>query len=223
MNQSEIPFINALHYIGRKLAPFQTALAIAGVGFVLGILWLVGIRFLTITPAETHYHSNFAVYINGEREEFKSFAYYEEIAACSNEYGNNPKGRTHMHENVNDVIHVHDKRVTYQDFFTNIGWTVGPDFVRSDTTLYANNEGAAVTYILNGEKVERIDNRVIGDKDRLLVSYGAGDIDTTAQYAAVATTAEEVDQKPDPASCSGLNGSAGESFTARLKRATFWE
>jgi predicted lactoylglutathione lyase len=223
MKQSEIPVVSALQYIGRKLAPYKSAMAIAGVGFLLGILWLVGMRFLTIQTEETHYHANFAVFINGEREQFKSFAYYEEIAACSTAYVDNPKGRVHMHENVNDVIHVHDKRVTYQDFFTNIGWSVGPDFIHSDTTLYVNNENAVVMYMLNGQQVDRIEGRVIGDKDRLLISYGPADTDLEAQFKNVASTAEEVDAKQDPASCSGLNGPGGDSFTSRLRRATFWE
>lgn len=189
------------------------------IGFMAGVLWFGALRFLLVHPSETHYHANFAVYINGKREDFKSFAYYEEIAACTTAYADNPKGRTHMHDSVNDVIHVHDKRVTYQDLFENIGWSVGPDFVHSDTTLYANNDTSSAKYMLNGNIVERVDNRIIGDKDRLLVSYGATDEDISAQYKAVATSAEQVDSKQDPASCSGLNGPEGDNASARLKRA----
>jgi hypothetical protein len=220
---SDLPLAHALQFITRRLSPYKTALAIAGVGFLLGILWLVGLRFLLVHPAETHYHANFAVYINGQREEFKSFAYYEEVAACTSAYADNPKGRVHMHDKVNDVIHVHDKRVTYADFFQNIGWALGKDFVHTDMTLYSNTDSAQMHFMLNGERVDRVDNVMIGDKDRLLVSYGPADTDLNTQYASVASTAAEVDQKQDPASCSGLNGAEAESFTARLKRATFWE
>src|SRR5690242_12924059 len=76
MNQSDLPLSKFFKTIGGWLRPYRSALAVAGVGFLLGILWLVGMRFLTVTPTETHYHANFAVYINGTREEFKSFAYY---------------------------------------------------------------------------------------------------------------------------------------------------
>jgi hypothetical protein len=188
-------------------------------GFIAGIVWFGALRFFLVHPAETHYHANFAVYINGQREEFKSFTYYEEIAACTTAFADNPKGRVHMHDNVNDVIHVHDKRVTYTDFFENLNWSIGTDFIHTDATLYSNNDQAKMKFVLNGEQVSRIDNRVIGDKDRLLVSYGPADTDLDAQYKTVADSAEEVDQKQDPASCSGLNGPGEESVSARLKRA----
>src|SRR5688572_20707682 len=99
------------------------------IGFIGGFLWLTGVRYFIAQPKETHYHSNFAVYINGMREDFKDFTYYEEVAACTSAYEDNPKGRVHMHNNVNDIIHVHDKRVTYGNFFQNIGWNIGGKYL----------------------------------------------------------------------------------------------
>jgi hypothetical protein len=202
-----------------KLRHNVPGLTLLGIGFIVGVLWFGALRFLLVHPTETHYHANFAVYINGQREEFMGPGYYEEIAACTTAFANNPKGRAHMHDNINDVIHVHDKRVTYQDFFENIGWSVGSDYIHTDTTLYANSDSATVKFMLNGKQVDRVDSMIIGDKDRLLVSYGSADTDLNAQYATVANTAAQVDAKQDPASCSGLNGPGEESFTARLKRA----
>ncbi len=194
-------------------------LALLLIGFVAGILWFGTLRFLLVHPSETHYHSNFAVYINGQREDFKSFAYYEEIAACTTAYADNVKGRVHMHGDVNDVIHVHDKRVMYQDFFENLGWSIGPDYIHTDTTLYPNNDTLTVKYVLNGEQIERVDSKVIGDKDRLLISYGSKDEDINAQFKTVGKNAVHVDEKQDPASCSGLNGPDEASFSNRIKRA----
>ena len=87
------------------------------IGFVGGFLWLAGLRYFIAQPEEVHYHANFAVFINGERELFELPTYYEEVAACTTAYHDNPKGRVHMHGEVNDVIHVHDARVTYGNFF----------------------------------------------------------------------------------------------------------
>src|SRR6185295_4220253 len=92
------------------------------------------------------------------------------------------KGRVHMHDNVNDVIHVHDKAVTYGDFFTNLGWAIGPDFVFTDKGLVSNSADKQWTFMLNGSKVDRVDNKVIGDQDKLLVSFGPADTDFMAQY-----------------------------------------
>lgn len=204
------------------LARHKAAILYVIIGVLAGALWLAAMRFFLVKVPETHYHANFAVYVDGAREEFKEFTYYEEVAACSSEYADNPKGRTHMHDQVNDVIHVHDKRVTYGNFFQNIGWNVGPGYFASHDEVYQDGNGKEVKFILNGEEVDNIMNRMIGNTDRLLVSYGDGATDFDTQFDSVAHTAVEVNGKQDPASCSGLNGSQHASFKERLKRATFW-
>jgi hypothetical protein len=201
----------------------QTILIYLTLGFVAGLLWFGALRYFLVNPAETHYHANFAVYINGEREEFAEFTYYEEVAACTSEYENNPKGRVHMHDKVNNVIHVHDKRVTYGNFFQNIGWNVGDEYIATLDAVYQTGTEKKVVYYLNGTEVERIDNKVIGNTDRVLISYGDASTDFSSQFASVAATAEEVNKYQDPASCGGLNGSSHDSVMSRLKRATFWE
>jgi hypothetical protein len=73
-----------------------------------------------------------------------------------------------------------------------------------------------VTYILNGEEVSNITNKVIGDKDRLLVSYGSSTKDEiTKQFSTVASSAEKYNVTKDPASCSG--GHSEDSIKDRLK------
>jgi hypothetical protein len=193
------------------------------IGFIGGFLWLTGIRYFIAQPKETHYHSNFAVYINGVREEFKDFTYYEEVAACTSSYEDNPKGRVHMHNNVNDVIHVHDKRVTYGNFFQNIGWNIGSKYLATKDAIYQNAEEKKVTFILNGEEIDSITNRVIGNVDKLLINYGAeSDQELQTKFTAVTDTAAETNKYQDPSSCGGLNGAGHDSFISKLKRATFW-
>lgn len=218
-NPTPPPATSFISTLGGKLRRNLPGLSLLLIGFIVGVLWFGTLRFLLVHPAETHYHANFAVYINGQREEFAGPGYYEEIAACTSAYDNNVKGRVHMHDNVNDVIHVHDKRVSYADFFENIGWNIGPDFIHTDTTLYTNNDQAKMMFMLNGQKVDRVDNLVIGDKDRLLVSYGPVDTDLAAQFKTVASTAAAVDAEQDPSTCSGLNGPSEDTFRVRLKRA----
>ncbi|MDQ3123845.1 MAG: hypothetical protein M3Q14_04145 [bacterium] len=194
------------------------------ISFLAGVLWLAAVRFLIVRSEETHYHANFAVYINNIRLGFNETSFYEEIAACSVENDNNPKGRVHMHEQVSDVIHIHDKRVTYGNFFHNIGWNAGDEVLETNDEIYQTLDSIKLTYILNGQKTERIDNRIIGNADQLLVSYGqANDAELKAQFNSISNSAVEVNNKPDPASCSGLNEAGHDSFLERLKRATFWE
>lgn len=61
-----------------KMINRSIAIALAA-GFLLGAIWLVALRYVTYKNDAVHYHANFALYINGQREEFKSFTYYEEI------------------------------------------------------------------------------------------------------------------------------------------------
>lgn len=202
---------------------YKFILALLAVGFIAGFLWLAALRFFLVKSPETHYHANFAVYINGEREPFEEFTYYEEVAACTSEYADNPKGRAHMHDRVNDVIHVHDKRVTYGNFFQNIGWNVGGDYLATLDRVYQNSGNDRVVYMLNGERVRDITNRVIGNMDRLLVVYGdTSDEQIKSWFDGVAYSAEEVNKYQDPASCSGIGGAGYDSLGSRFKRATFW-
>lgn len=209
--------------VGKFLTKYKAVIMLVALGFLGGFLWLAGMRFLLVKTPETHYHANFGVYINNVREEFKEFTYYEEVAACTSEYSNNPKGRVHMHDEVNDVIHVHDKRVTYGNFFQNIGWSVGDEYISTLDKIYQTDDNNKVTYMVNGETVDNIANRVIGNMDKLLVSYGPTDSNFMQQAESIASSAVEVNKYQDPATCGGLNGAGYDSFGKRLKRATFWE
>ncbi len=198
---------------------FYPVMLLLAIGFIGGLLWLIGLRYFLVDSSETHYHANFAVYINGEREMFDDFTYFEEVAACTSAYSDSPKGRVHMHDKVNDVIHVHDKRVSYGNFFQNIGWSVGKTFIASRDQVYQTNESDKVVYVLNGEVVSDIATRIIGNEDKLLVSFGSIESNFVEQFESVPSNAGEVNTRPDPASCAGAGNTDG--FVARLKRATF--
>lgn len=216
MTTDQEPILQKMWQTYRRNIPITVLVLL---GFVMGLLWFGALRYLLHQSNETHYHANFAVYIDGKREEFKSFTYYEEVAACTAAFANNPKGRAHMHDTVNDVIHVHAAAVTYADFFNAIDWSLGPNFVRTGDGLITNNVEKSWVFILNGKKVDRVDSVVIGDQDKLLISYGAADTKFDSQYAALKNKAAATDAKTDPASCSGLNGPEDTGITTRLKDA----
>lgn len=179
-------------------------------GVLIGSLLILGIRFLTYAPEqETHFHANFAVYIDGVREEFKAPQYYEEVSICGMHDNMSPKMRVHMHNQENGVIHVHHDGVTWGQFFENLGWYVGPDFIRTNSTLYTVSDTKKLNIILDGQNLtglSTITNELIGDRDRLLISFGEADKATLdKQFAAVANDAGEYNQKPDPAACSGAH------------------
>ncbi|MDB5164570.1 MAG: hypothetical protein JWL89_196 [Candidatus Saccharibacteria bacterium] len=179
------------------------------VGLVLGALIVLGIRYATYKPDQVHYHANFAVYMDEKRFEFKGPQYYQEVAICSATTGITiPQQRAHMHDDINSLIHVHDHAVTWGQFFENLGWIVGPDFIRTDDgTAYSADSVKKLHVVVNGQDytdLTPITNTVIKDRDRLLLSFG--DItDTTLQqeFKSVPSTAEHYDNAKDPASCAG--------------------
>ncbi len=188
-------------------------------GLLLGVVVILGIRFFTYNPAHTHYHANFQVYINGKRELFKDSTYYEDVAACSAYDNITPAERAHMHDEVNDVIHVHDHAVTWGQFFENIGWFVGDDFVKTkDGTLYVANGNEKLHIMLNGQDytdLTPITDMTIGDQDKLLISFGdLSDSTIKTEYNGIKNNAKKSDETKDPASCSG---DIKPSTTDRLK------
>lgn len=197
-------------YMKLKLpAPAKTKWAVFVAGLVLGAIVVLGIRFFTYSPVQVHYHANFAVYINGQRKEFKSPTYYQEVAVCNTAGGiTQPVQRAHMHDGINSVIHVHDHAVTWGQFFDNIGWAFGKDFIEDNAGhMYIENGTDKLNIMLNGQNLTdlgNMNNVVIKDQDRMLVSFGTIDNATLgSEYKSVPSTAHHYDITKDPASCAG--------------------
>ena len=192
---------------------------IASSCLVLGAAIVLGIRFFTYKPDGVHYHANFALYINSKQEQFKGQQYYEETEMCSENTAMTPAGRAHMHDNINNVVHVEDHAVTWGQFFANLGWYMGPDFIESpDGTMYLANGNSQLHLLLNGQDYTGLGglaNTVIKDQDRLLVSFGGISNSILQQeYNTVPSTAHHYDVTKDPASCSGSH--ANTSMHDRL-------
>lgn len=177
-----------------------------GAAFVLGALVILVIRFVSYQPDVVHYHANFAVYVNGAKEQFKGTRFYEETEAtsCTLEKVATPAERAHMHSNVNDVVHVEDHLVTWGNFFQNLGWGIGDDYLKTTDKIYAADDQNKLSFMLNGKGVDSIANLIIKDEDKLLVSYGNESSDQLQnEYNSIPGTAHKYDLAQDPASCSG--------------------
>lgn len=173
------------------------------VGVLIGAGVLFGIRFLRYQDPTVHYHANFTIYINGVREELKDPSFYEELSSCDTA-DHRPQHRAHLHDNKPDVIHVHDHMVTWGAFLANVRYGVGNDYLATPTKTYLTDATYKLHFILNGKDVSNISNVVVGDKDRLLISYGVeNSIEIQKQFDTVASTAATIDKVNDPAVCSG--------------------
>ncbi len=186
-------------------------------GALIGVFGFGLYRYTTIDFEHTHYHANFAVHINGEKEQFEGFAYYEELTGCSLDRGRYPRGRAHMHEPENGLVHVHDEAVTWGGFFENLGFSVGRNHLSTPTATYIESEDLDITYVLNGKalSVSNIASMEIKDTDRLLVAVGADKAESLEFFDnVVPANAAEFNESSDPGTCS-----SGEDhgFTDRLK------
>lgn len=188
-------------------------------GFLAGVIWFVGVRMILLKSEHVHYHANFAVYIDGKREPFDSYVYYEEIQSCSSD-ASDPRTRVHMHDSISHVVHVHDKGATWGHFFANLGYDITDKALQTRSDVYLDgSNGKKISFILNDQPVTNLANRVIQDTDRLLVNYGSeSDADLRLRYATVEHDAAEVNKKTDPATCSGQ---APDGAWDRLKRAVW--
>ncbi len=183
---------------------------IALIWFTLYIGWYVHAGSKYIPP---HFHANFALYVNGERIDFTDERFSEDIAWCSISGKQDPEDRVHLHERNQDTIHVHADGVSWGHFFTNNDiifseniLQIWEDFESQSWTYTASEWGQKITFMLNGKEIKNPFNKLIGSKDKLLISYGNQTLSETEKlYASVSSNAWEYNAKYDPGSCWGTN------------------
>jgi hypothetical protein len=178
------------------------------VGLVVGVLGLAAFRFAVAAPEPpTHYHANFAVFVNGARLDLTDQRYMEDVAACpAAAVGVPPRSRVHLHNNDHDVVHVHHEGATWGHLMANLGFVLGDRIMMTDEgELFLADEGGTLKFILNGRPEWSVHNQEIRPGDRLLVSFGPETKEEALerQFPAVASNAAEYDELSDPAGCAG--------------------
>ena len=194
------------------------------VGMALGAFGLGAARFVGVPPPEaTHFHANWAIYVDGERLDLSDQRYMEEVSSCYTvDGGVTPQSRIHMHEGNHDVVHIHDLGTTWGHLAGNLGIGLGEGYlILTDGTRIFDGEDGHFTYILNGRALTSAHNELVASEDRLLISYGSESLDElgTERFDEVATTAGEYNTREDPATCTGSMEPLG--VWDRLK-AAFW-
>lgn len=198
----------------------KQALSAGAIGLIVGVVGIIAVRVATIKDTHVHYHANFGLYINGQREEFKNFTYYEEVSSCGGNDLDNPKIRVHMHDNINYVVHVHDHAATWGAFFANLGYTLGDSLVKTDAGVFIDGQDdKKLSFLLNGQPITAVADRTISDDDALLVSYGSeGSTGLKKQYSTILDDAKKYDETADPSACSGARPL---TFTEKIKQSVW--
>lgn len=180
------------------------------------VVYVIGMRFLLVEKEQVHYHANFAVYIDGRREMFDNFSFYEEVTACDPDSLNNPRSRVHLHDNNPSTVHIHDSAATWGHLFANLGYALGDDVLATRDTVFTPDDTKQLRFILNGKQMSSVSNRTIDDRDVLLIDYSDSSEPTLLQrFSEIPRDAGDYNAKDDPASCAG---STSESFWQRLRR-----
>ena len=185
--------------------PGKTVVIGSIMGVFVGALVILGIRFVTYKLETVHYHANFAAYINGKEQSFNGAMYFLD-GGCTMSNKMTPERRAHMVQGIPGVVHVQDNAVTWGQFFENIGWYVGPDFIEtSDGTMYKTDGQNKLHIIIDGQDYTRlggITDQAIKDKDRLLLSFGnENQAVVDQQYKSVPTTAARYDGMKNASAC----------------------
>ena len=185
----------------------KTWMAVA-VGVVLGAVALVAVRAVATAPEEpVHFHANFAMFVNGERYDLSDDRFMEDVALCGEDaHRISPPARVHLHNNNQDVVHVHHGGATWGHFMANLRMVLGDRIlVTRDGEVHQTGGGSTLKFILNGRPELSVYNEPIRPGDRLLVSYGAeAEAEVVAsQFPQVASDAPQFDLLPDPAGCGG--------------------
>ncbi len=160
---------------------------------------------LTPRPFIVHHHANFAMYIDGKREDFSTDNYMEETSRCNVTTDVKPQDRIHLHENKWHLVHVHMAASTWWDLFTNLHWGIGANYLSEPlSTMHTATGTQNLYYFINGKIVDNPANEIVKSTDRLLVWYGTGseiEIQSKSETL-VDKDADEYNHKADPASCS---------------------
>jgi|GEM_PF-3569173 len=152
---------------------------------------------LTVVPPKgIHFHSNFDVYIDGQKLDLSGDEFMTEPAACYGVPGGSEENLgdfVHLHYNVGDVVHVHAEGITWRIFLETLGFSFtkneagsfvafkGQEWSLRDLQLYSSKGG--------GVQLDHL----IGKGQRIVVKVGSEIENLEAALEAVASNAAEFD------------------------------
>lgn len=114
---------------------------------------------------EFHIHADFMVYINDKAIDFSVPMYQLQDKSV------------HVEDGIGDVVHIHKMGITMGYFFE----TLGVEFNKSCITIpvegsYCNENDKELRFFVNNIENDEFESYEIKDLDKILVSYGEGDI-----------------------------------------------
>ena len=151
----------------------NTLLAVGILGLIGLIIGYASFTFITMdsnapgTPpgagklGDEHEHASMLVRIFGDKFDFSATTYQIKSSWI------------HFEESDGNTIHRHSSGVTLGYLFETLGIGIDEDcYIFSDGRQFCTNEDYSLKYFINNESVNSINDYVVQDNDRILISYG---------------------------------------------------
>jgi len=151
----------------------STLLAVGILGLIGLIIGYASFTFVTMgtdTPGappgagklgDEHQHASMLVRIFGDKFDFSATTYQIKSSWI------------HFEESDGNTIHRHSSGVTLGYLFETLGIGIDENcYIFSDGREFCTNEDYSLKYYINNETVNNINDYVIQDDDRILISYG---------------------------------------------------
>ena len=141
------------------------------IGLVVGYASFAFVTMGTDTPGappgagklgDEHEHASVLVRIFGDKFDFAATTYQIKSSWI------------HFEESDGNTIHRHSSGVTLDYLFGTLGLDIDEDcYIFGDGRQFCTNEDYSLKYFINGDSVNDINDYVIQDDDRILISYGS--------------------------------------------------
>jgi hypothetical protein len=151
----------------------NTLLAVGILGLIGLIIGYASFTFITMdsnapgTPpgagklGDEHEHASMLVRIFGDKFDFSATTYQIKSSWI------------HFEESDGNTVHRHSSGVTLGYLFETLGIGIDEDcYIFSDGRQFCTNEDYSLKYFINNESVNSINDYVVQDNDRILISYG---------------------------------------------------
>jgi len=163
------------------------------IGVFTSLFWIK--YAISIVPEPYfHAHADFAIFISGVRFDLVlSKDEYMSTEPCIAQKGalvqiaqahsddNFFKDVIHLHENVGNVVHVHEEGRTWGEFFHSLDMVLENDLFQDDQgNQYLNDENKSWRFYVNNLEVIDLKNKEIQDLDRVLLTYDSVDRDQSS-------------------------------------------
>ena len=152
----------------------NTLLAVGILGLIGLIIGYASFTFVTMgtdTPGappgagklgDEHEHASLLVRIFGDKFDFSATTYQIKSSWI------------HFEESDGNTIHRHSSGVTLNYLFESLGIGIDENcYIFNDGRQFCTNEDYSLKYFINGDRVNSINDYVVQNDDRILISYGS--------------------------------------------------